>query len=433
MGNPYPHLTLSSLPDVLPIRPLSRPIEAVVHLPGSKSYTNRALIVASLAGGGASRLGNPLQADDSEVMRDCLRGLGVVIDDSDDPWLVLGNGGRLTAPRTPLNVGASGTTARFITAIATLADGPVTIDGTARLRQRPISDLTDALKHLGVVVKSSRGGPPLTIDGRNRSGRVASIDGRRSSQFVSALLMLGPMLRDGLEITVTGGLVSQPYVTSTLEVMRAFGAAPEPTASGYEVPATGYTKASYHIESDASAAAYPAIAVAICGGAVQLVGLAANSSQADMHLFGVLQAMGCVISGDAAAVTVLAPADGLAAVDTSMGDAPDAALALAVACMFADGPSRIRDLATLRLKETDRLAALETELNRLGAAASVEGDDLVIRPGEFRAARVRTYDDHRMAMAFAIAGLARPGIEIDDPGCVAKTWPGFFNMLESLR
>lgn len=421
-------------PDVLPITPVDDPLESVVHPPGSKSHTNRALILASLADEGVSRLFNPLVADDSAAMRDCLRHLGVMIDDVDDPWLVLGTGGDLKAPSGPLDVRASGTTARFVTAIAALADGPVTLDGTERMRQRPIRGLTDALQGLGVGVVTNDGFPPVTvIPGPLRGGRV-EIDGSESSQFVSALLMLGPMLPERLDLVVTGGaLVSRPYVEATIEVMRVFGAEAWATDSGFRVAPGGYRRAHYDIEADASAAVYPAVAAAICGGLVRIEGIPARSTQPDLAVLDVLARMGCTIRRGPASVDVAGPIGGLRPVDVDMGHAPDGALAVAIACLFAEGESRLGGLSTLRLKETDRLAALETEIRRVGGLARVEGDDLVVGPGVLRPARIETYDDHRMAMAFSLVGLRVPGIEIIDPACVSKTWPRFFDVLASLR
>jgi 3-phosphoshikimate 1-carboxyvinyltransferase len=416
-----------------PVTPIDHPVQAVVRPPGSKSFTNRALIVASLASGGASRLSGPLEADDTAAMRECLRGLGVLIDDVDDPWLVLGTGGHLTAPGSPLDARASGTTARFVTAAAVLADGPVTIDGTSRMRQRPMAHLLDALTALGAKVTSNGGYPPVTVTPAPLHGGEVVIDGTASSQFVSALLMLAPMLDEPTTIRLAGGqVVSRPYLTSTLEVMEAFGAVVEDREDAFEVSPTGYRKAHYDIEADASAAAYPLVAAAITGGVVSIEGIPASSTQPDLALVGVLEEMGCTLERGVARIVLAAPGSGLRAVDVDMNLAPDAVLALSVACLFADGPSRIRNVGNLRIKETDRLAALETEIRRLGAGARVEGDDLLITPGPLHGAVVETYDDHRMAMSFALAGLRIPGVEIVDPGCVAKTWPGFFEVLEQL-
>ncbi|MDH4118754.1 MAG: 3-phosphoshikimate 1-carboxyvinyltransferase [Acidimicrobiia bacterium] len=414
------------------VEPISGAIDAVVRPPGSKSFTNRALVVAALAGGGVSHLSGCLEADDTVAMRNCLRGLGVMVDDNDDPWLVLGTGGLLTAPDEVLDAAASGTTARFVTAIAALADGPVTIDGTPRMRRRPIGPLVDAMEHLGIRVESAGGFPPVTVvPGRRRGGSV-TIDGSASSQFVSALLMLAPMLGEPVTIELAGGTaVSRPYLQSTLEVMTAFGADVVDDGPRFVVAPTGYRKTHYAIEADASAAAYPFIAGAVTGGRVVVEGIPATSTQPDLAIIGVLETMGCHVARDHESIILSGPST-LSAVDVDMNDAPDAVLALSVACLFAVGESRIRNVGNLRLKETDRLSALEAEINRIGGRCRIESDDLIITPGDLHGAVVETYDDHRMAMSFAIAGLRVPGIEIADPGCVAKTWPGFFTMLDSL-
>lgn len=413
------------------IQPLDHTISAVVRPPGSKSFTNRALVVAALASGGVSRLEAPLEADDTSAMRAGLAALGVNIDDADDPWLVLGSGGALRAPAGPIDARASGTTARFLTAAAVLADGPVTIDGTERMRQRPIAELADALTRLGAKVKTRQGCLPVTVTGGGLAGGEVAIDGGRSSQFVSALLMVAPMAEAEVWVRPTA-LVSIPYIESTREVMTAFGAQVDDHDGGYLVSPTGYTKCHYTIEADASAAAYPLAAAAITGGTVAVAGIPAGSTQADLRLVEVLEQMGCRVQREEMRIVLSGPGDGLQAVEVDMNQAPDASLALAVVCLFADGPSRIRNIGNLRLKETDRLAALEIELNRVGGAARVEGDDLLITPGRLHPARVETYDDHRMAMSFALVGLVSPGIEILDPGCVAKTWPAFFEMLDKL-
>lgn len=421
-------------PSVARIEPVGHPLDAVVRVPGSKSITNRALVVSALAReGSVSRLGGPLDADDTAVMRTGLRRLGVLVDDVDDPWLVLGTGGRLIGGIT-IDAGASGTTARFLTAVGVLADGPVTVDGTDRMRQRPIRDLTDALAGLGATVHTDTGAPPVTVSGPITAGRT-TVAGTTSSQFLSALLMIAPLLDGSAQIDVEGELVSGRYVAGTLEVMRAFGASVEVEGRSYRVEPTGYSKAHFDVESDASAAVYPAVAVAIAGGRVVIPGIPASSIQPDLAVLDVLEAMGCRVSRGEGAIVVEADGAPLRAVDVDMSAAPDGALAVAVACLFASGPSRLRGLGTLRVKETDRLTALRTELVRIGAHAEVEGDTLVIRPPAPRTAghiEIETYDDHRMAMSFALAGLRVPGIAIADPGCVTKTWPGYFQALEAM-
>ena len=423
----------AEFPPVMEIACRDRPVEGVVRPPGSKSITNRALVISSLATGGASRLEGPLQARDTEVMREGLRKLGVLIDDVDDPWLVLGAGGRLSAPDQVVDVGASGTTARFLTAVAALAPGPVRIDGTERMRRRPINDLVAALGRAGVEVRTSGGCFPLTVGGGGLEGGVVEVDVTRSSQYLSALLMVAPLAEGPMAIRVRGEMVSGPYVRTTLEVMEAFGCPVGNEAGTFHTRPTGYRAAHFEIEADASAAVYPMVAAAVTGGVVGIEGLPTDSTQADLGVVEVLEEMGCRVSRSGARLVVEGPPHGaLTGVDRDMSGMPDGALGISVACLLARSPSRLRGLGTLRLKETDRLTALRTELRRAGAQAEVEGDDLVIRPGRLRPARFHTYDDHRMAMSFALVGLVLPGVEIADPGCVTKTWPGFFDMLDTL-
>jgi 3-phosphoshikimate 1-carboxyvinyltransferase len=423
-------MTMSDVP-IRRIQLAHRPLEAVVLPPGSKSITNRALVVASLApAGSVSRLAGPLEADDSMVMWDGLRAMGVMIDDVDDPWLVLGTGGSLTGDVT-VDAGASGTTARFLTAVAALADGPVTIDGTARMRQRPIGDLLAGLTGLGVSARSEDGFPPVTVAGPLKGG-TTTVSGATSSQFLSAMLLVAPMAERRVTIVAVDGLVSRPYVTGTIEVMQAFGATVQVEGDRFIVEPSGYRKAHLEVEADASAAVYPAVAVAIVGGRVVIRGIPRGSTQPDLAVLDVLGRMGCRVERTDVAVVVEHDGRPLRAVDADLSIAPDGALAVAVACLFAVGTSRLRGLGTLRVKETDRLVALRSELGRLGATAEVDGDDLIITPGELGPADIETYDDHRMAMSFALAGLRVEGVGIRDPDCVTKTWPGFFDMLEAL-
>jgi len=415
-----------------PVRPRG-PLDARVRVPGSRSVTNRALVCAALADGD-SMLRGALESDD---MRRGVRALGARVDVSGDTWRVRGTGGKLVVPDGPLFVGASGTTARFLTAVATLAPGPVEIDGSARMRERPIVDLVRALRALGaeVAVLGRNGCPPLRTHGGGLAGGEAAIDAHRSSQYVSAVLLAAPCARRPVTLTFAGGvLVSAPYVELTLDVMRTFGARADwRPEGGLSVPAdAGYRAADHRVEPDASSAAYAFAAAAIAGGRVRVDGLSARSHQADVRLLDVLEAMGCgVVRGDDF-VEVTGPSSALRPVDVDMNPMPDAALALAVVALFASGPSRLRNIANLRIKETDRLHALETELRRLGAGATADADSLEIQPGPLRGATVETYDDHRMAMAFALAGLRVPGVAIRDPDCVAKTWPDYFRTLERL-
>jgi 3-phosphoshikimate 1-carboxyvinyltransferase len=365
-------------------------------------------------------------------MRRGLGTLGVLIEDNDDPWLVQGTAGALTVPVDSIDAGEAGTAARFLTAVAALSPGPATIDGSGRMRERPMRELLAALKGMGVSIEDASGHLPVTVHGHGLEGGRVEVDPSRSSQFVSALLLIAPMARDKVEVVMTTEPVSRSYLTSTMEVMTAFGAMIEDRGDRFLVAAGGYRAAHYEIEADASAAAYPLVAAAITAGRVRIEGIPGSSTQPDLALVEILALMGCEVGREVSGVVLAGPTAGLAAVDVDMSGAPDAVLALAVACLFADGESRIRNIGSLRHKESDRLVALETELTRVGGDARVVGDDLVIRPGVLRPAIVNTYHDHRMAMALALVGLRQPGIVIDEPGCVTKTWPGYFDVLAAL-
>ena len=420
------------LPSQIQIRPLTRPVATVVRPPGSKSFTNRALVTASLATG-VSRLHDPLVADDTEVMLTGLRSFGVSIDDNDDPWLVLGTGGDLVAPAEPVDVGMSGTTGRFLLAVAALArGGPVTVTGRGRMLARPQEELIAALTAAGLTVESDSGHLPIKISGGGGLvGGTIPIDPSRSSQFVSALLLVAPLAERSVELVLSLPAVSRPYLTSTMEVMTAFGAEVEDRGESFFVKPTGYRAAHYFIEADASAAAYPLVAAAITGGSIGVEGIPASSTQPDLALVKVLESMGCTVRRMTHRLDLIGPQN-LRPVDVDMNEAPDGVLALAVACVFAEGKSRIRNVGNLRLKESDRLSGLKTEIRRLGGFAEVEGDDLLVGPGDLRGAVVQTYDDHRMAMSMALVGLRVPGVIIEQPEVVTKTWPGYFKMLTRL-
>jgi len=423
-------------PPEIAIRPRG-PLAAVVQVPGSKSITNRAALIAALANG-TSTLSGCLESDDTEAMREALRALGVSIDVRGDTWTVRGCNGVLHAPHAPLDARASGTTARFLCAAATLADAPVVIDGAPRMRERPIDDLVSCLRALGAEVEilGVDGCPPVRVHGGGLRGGRAPIDARRSSQFVSAVLLAAPYAREDVVLDpIDGMLVSTPYVDLTLQVMGAFGADAAWIPHGSLRVAKGhpYAARNYAIEPDASAAAYPFCAAAIAGGSVRVEGVRSDSLQADWKLLDVLAEMGCTVERDATSVTVRRPEGApLSGLEVDMNEFPDAVLALAVVALFAQGPTRIENVANLRIKETDRLAALERELGKLGARAETGPDWLSIEPGPLRGAAIDTYDDHRMAMAFALVGLRVPGVVIRAPRCVAKTWPDYFSALERL-
>jgi 3-phosphoshikimate 1-carboxyvinyltransferase len=308
------------------------------------------------------------------------------------------------------------------------------------MRERPIADLASALGQLGAEVEilGENGCPPLRVGGGGLPGGDAEIDASRSSQYVSAVLLAAPLAERDVNLEFRDGvLVSRPYVELTLELMQAFGAEAGWSGSGglHVRGGHGYRGRDYRIEPDASAAAYPFCAAAIAGGRVRVEGIPADSLQADLGLLPLLERMGCRVERGADFAEVRGPTGGLRGIDVDMNALPDAVLALAVVALFAEGPTRIRNVANLRIKETDRLAALETELRKLGAEARADADGLEIRPplpGRLAGAEIDTYDDHRMAMSFALAGLRVPGVVIRDPDCVSKTWPGYFSALEAL-
>jgi 3-phosphoshikimate 1-carboxyvinyltransferase len=423
-------------PQELAIEPRG-PLDATISVPGSKSITNRAAVCAALASG-ASTLVGALDSDDTEAMRIALGALGVAVAVDRQAWRVEGLGGTFRAPAAPLDARASGTTARFLTAAATLADGPVVIDGAPRMRERPIDDLVDALRGLGAAIEilGRAGCPPVRVAGGGLRGGRTGIDASRSSQFVTAVLLAAPYAREDVVLAPKGGaVVSRPYVDLTLQVMTAFGAEAAWSEGGRSLRVAAgrrYAARTFAIEPDASAAAYPFAAAAIARGVVRVPKIPATSLQSDFRLLGILEQMGCHVERSGDTVSVHGPTGPLRGVDVDMNDLPDAVLALAVVALFAEGATRIRNVANLRIKETDRLAALETELRKLGARARTGADWIEIEPGPLHGAAIDTYDDHRMAMAFALAGLRVPGVVIRDPGCVAKTWPSYFDALARL-
>jgi len=425
------------------LRPAAGPLDAVVRPPGSKSITNRALVIAALAGG-KSRLTGVLFADDTRHMLDALERLG--IDVSDDPATgtvnISGCDGHLPASEAEIYCGNSGTTMRFCTAMCALGFGEYTLDGMARMRERPIGALVEALQALGTPVRclGEEGYPPLHIYAQGLKGGEVHFDSPPSSQLVSALLMAAPCARSDVMIAVRGQLVSEPYVRMTLAVMETFGVTVldrvEPDSARYIVAAPQrYAGCEYAVEPDASNASYFLAAPAVAGGKVTVEGLGTSSIQGDAHFVDILEQMGCRIERAPDCLTVHGPASGerLRGIDVDLNRMPDMVQTLAVVALFAQGPTRVRNVANLRLKETDRLAALAHELGRMGAEVELESDGLMIRPpDEVVGAHVDTYDDHRMAMSFALASLRVDGVVINEPGCVSKTFPDFFDRWQGL-
>jgi len=420
-------------PERLPLSPVPGPVRASVRLPGSKSITNRALLLAALADG-ESLLRAPLHSEDTLYMAQALRDLGVIVEETPDrDFRVTGAGGRLTAPRKPLFIGNSGTTVRFLTAAACLAPSgaDVTLDGVARMRERPISDLVGALLTLGAQAEclNGHGCPPVRVRGGGLAGGRCRLRGDVSSQFLTALLQVVPYAHTDVEIEIIGDLISKPYIDITQAVMASFGVGMR--NDGYRVLGVGagqrYVGREYAVEADASNASYFLAAAAVTGGTVTLENLGASSIQGDIRFVDVLERMGCTVTQRGGTTELTGPAR-LKAVEADMGAVPDTAQTLAVVAAFADGPSRLTNIASLRVKETDRVKAIARELPKLGARVEEGPDFWVVHPcadGQNSGEAIDTYDDHRMAMSFAVAGLRLP-VVINNPGCVAKTFPDFW-------
>jgi len=426
-----------ALPDPLLIEPLAQPPEGVVHLPGSKSITNRALVCAALASG-TSVLDGALEADDTLAMVEGLRQLGVEIA-SDWPaarLTVAGVAGQPVADAAIVDARLSGTTSRFLLPVAALGEGHRRVDGANGLRERPMGDIIDAVRALGGELREvgAPGHLPVDIAAGTLAGGEVRIRGAVSSQFLSGLLLSGPAMRTGLVVHVDGPLVSEPYVAMTVAVMAAFGAWVErPDEQTWVVAPKAYVAVpTYPIEPDASAASYVFAAAAILGGPLTVAGLGPDSLQGDLGFADLLGEMGAAVVHGPDSTTVTGTGT-LRGIDVDLRDLSDMAQTLAVVAVFAEGPTRVRGIGFIRGKETDRIAAVVTELRRLGIAAEEEPDGFVVHPGPIRGATVATYDDHRMAMSFALAGLRTPGVRIADPGCVAKTFPGYWALLEAFR
>ena len=416
--------------EVTKIEPLRAPPDATLRPPGSKSITNRALLCAALAEG-RSTLRGALFAQDTRAMMDAVSMLGVKLraDQSRATVEVDGTGGRRAPDGARVDARQSGTTSRFILPAASLGGTRVIVDGAPQLRARPFAPLLDALAQIGVGVEplGSPGFLPVAVTGPAHGGDVRQA-GHISSQFLSGLLMAAPLMEQGLRVTLTSPLVSVPYVTMTLAVMRTFGV----SADGLEVEPAAYQPADLAIEPDASAAAYFFAAAAISGGRVSVEGLGAGSIQGDVAFVDILERMGARVVREAERITVTGSGT-LHGVEVDMADISDTAQTLAAVAVFADAPTRIGGIGFIRGKESDRIGDLATELRRAGIGVEVDEDGLTVTPGTVRPTRFHTYDDHRMAMSLALLGLRAPGIEIEDPGCVAKTYPEFFVDLATLR
>jgi 3-phosphoshikimate 1-carboxyvinyltransferase len=419
------------------ISPLSSPFIASVSPPGSKSITNRVLALAALARG-TTVLSGALFADDTQRMQDCLKSLGFRLEADPETFTIVvqGREGQIPASSAELFVGNSGTTARFVSPLAALGYGKFTLDGVARMRERPIGDLVQALTHLGVLVDCPTGCPPLTIQAQGLRGGNTSIRADASSQFLSGLLLSAPCSMGETVIQLEGPILSAPYIAMTVAMVRQFGGTifVENDGRTYRIPGGQQLQSpgSYAIEPDASAASYFFAAAALTGGRVRVPHLSRNALQGDVAFVNILEQMGCLLLEGSDFLEITGPTQ-LRGVTVDMNEISDTVMTLAAIAPFADLPTRIENVAHIRHKETDRLRAVTTELQRLGVRVDERADGLTIYPAaNLLPATIQTYDDHRMAMAFAITGLKSPGVVIDNPACVAKTYPRFFEELETL-
>jgi 3-phosphoshikimate 1-carboxyvinyltransferase len=407
--------------------------ECRISVPGSKSYTHRMLIAAALAKG-VSTLKNALVSEDTQFTIDALRQMGIQIEVNRTDVRVYGQAGCLQSCDAPIYLGNSGTSMRLLTAVAALGKGTYTLTGTARMQMRPIKDLLTALHKMGVEAHAlnDNGCPPIEITGGTISADKVRINCQQSSQYLSALLLMAPCTQNGLEIHVTGGPVSRPYVELTLELIKRFGIRFERESyRKFKVPGGQlYRAGNYWVEPDCSQAAYFWGAAAVTGAQIKVMGVSADSAQGDVRFVDLLEQMGCRISRESDGIGVAGGP--LRAIEADMADMPDQVPTLAVVAAFASGISVIKNVAHLRTKESDRLTATVTELKKMGIGAACTDNGMVVWGGMPKGSIIDTYNDHRIAMSFAIAGLNIPGVCIRDEDCVGKSFPGFWRVFEEL-
>jgi 3-phosphoshikimate 1-carboxyvinyltransferase len=422
--------------DSLLLRPLDRPPDVRMCVPGSKSITNRALLCAALAPG-QSRLTGALFAEDTRAMLAAVSALGadVKADEAGATVDVVGTDVRRSSTARRVDARQSGTTSRFLLPVLALSSGRSVVDGGAQLRSRPFGPLISALRELGADVREL-GEPdrlPVAVTGPLLGDEVL-LPGDVTSQFLSGLLIAAPLMPDGLRVRLSSSGVSVPYLRLTAAVMAQFGVLADLEDSGALVQAGSYTAREFAVEPDASAASYFLGAAAVTGGRVTIDGLGSASLQGDVAFADVLERMGARVNRTADAITVTGPSTstGLQGIDVDMADISDTAQTVAAVAVFASTPTRVRGIGFIRAKETDRIGAIVTELRRAGITADEHDDGFTIHPGAPNPTRVQTYDDHRMAMSMALLGLRAPGIQIEDPGCVAKTYPRYFADLARL-
>jgi 3-phosphoshikimate 1-carboxyvinyltransferase len=416
------------------IRPLDR-LDATVRIPGSKSYTQRAMVIAALAEG-QSILRDPLLSEDTRILAAALTGLGAGIQSEDTRMAVYGNNGELARPSREIHLGNNGTAMRLLTGIASLGEGPVVLTGDPRLRERPMKPLLEALTALGVDIRTdgNRGYPPVTIRGGRLRGGEVVLKNIESSQYVSAILIAAPFADKDTVITLEGRVPSLPYIALTLETMGAFGVDVAIDGTGRYVVQCGqhYRGREYRIEGDVSSASYFFLAAALTKGRVRVENINPETRQGDIAFLTLLEHLGCrVLRGENHIEIEGAELQG-GEISFDLGSMPDMVPTLAALSALRPGRSVIRNVTHLRLKESNRLAAMVSELKKTGIAAEEIADGIAVTGGTPRGAAIETYNDHRIAMSFAVLGLVVPGMVIEGAECVGKSFPGFWNTLEEL-
>jgi len=402
-------------------------LNATVRVPGSKSVANRALVCALLAEG-ESRISGLPDGDDTAVILDVLNQMKRMRHDDDDDAIVVSGSRQVKLPGI-IDAQLAGTSSRFLTAVAALGDATCIVDGGEPLRSRPMADLHDALSSLGAELTpfGQTGYLPISVTRGSIHGGRISIRGDVSSQFISALMLIGPMLDDGLVVDVVGELVSRSYVEMTAQVMSSFGAEAHISEAEISIAPGGYKATDYVVEPDFSSAAFPLVAVALREGTVNVPSLALAEMQGDAEILEILKKMGCAVSKKNSDIEVSRFDQRLHGIEIDMSDCSDLVPAVAVGMLFADSDSRITGVGFIRRKESDRLGDLASELQKIGAEIEVEEDGLVVHPlREMRPASLSTHHDHRLAMAFSLLALSVEGVEVEDPAVVSKSWPGFF-------
>lgn len=423
--------------NTLTLKPINK-VEGEINLPGSKSLSNRALLLAALAEG-TSRITNLLESDDTRHMLNALKHLGIDYTLSEDKTecIVRGCGGTLKRKeKQELFLGNAGTAMRPLCAVLCMGEGSYVLTGEARMKERPIGHLVDALRQAGAKIDyiENDGYPPLCIEASGLKGGEVSIDGEISSQFLTALLMASPLAKNGMHITIVGELVSKPYIDITLHIMKQFGV--EVFNDDYKtftIKEGQKYKAVEHlmVEGDASSASYFLAAAAIRGGTVKVTGIGKNSVQGDIAFVDVLEDMGAKVEWGDTYISVTR--DKLQAIDMDFNHIPDAAMTIATTALFVEGISTLRNIYNWRVKETDRLYAMATELRKVGAEVE-EGEDYlkITPPKQLKHAAIDTYDDHRIAMCFSLLALSDISVTINEPECTSKTFPAYFEVLESI-